>query len=279
MNSLILYFSGTGNTHLIAEKIKQIREKQGETIILLPIEQISHISELSFERIYIGFPVYGLTVPPFFMGHIEKLLPLNCEVYLFATAAYAQGNALYTLSQKISAGGGRVIGGRSISMPGSDGIGFMKKDSPTVQKMINRDFDSIPELDLIKEDLRRIDNGDRRVTEITLPVIKRFSLRCIVPIMSFAEKSFCRKLNADEHCTGCRLCEKICPVENISVTNQSVTFRDHCTLCMRCIHHCPTEAINIGSMTKGKYKYRGPGEKRFRPIKLFNTGSNSPSET
>lgn len=268
MRSALIYFSGTGNTHMIAEKIKAIREKEGESITLFPIEQIAHFKN-EYDRLYIGFPVYGLTVPPFFMKLIETLFPLKCEVYLFATVAYAQGNALHTLARKISAAGGKIIGGRVVKMPGSDGIGFMKKDSPTVQKMVSLDFESLPELDLIKEDLQRIDRGESP-EPITLSPVRRMVFGTAAPIMGAAEKLLTKKFNANDRCTGCELCEKICPVNNIAVSGKTVTFSDHCTLCMRCIHHCPAEAINIGSMTEGKYKYRGPGEKRFRPLKLFS---------
>ncbi len=269
MKSIIIYFSGTGNTHFVASKIVELRSDK-EMITLMPYEQYSPERVEEADRVYIGFPVYGLTLPhllqePFFKSISGK------EVYIFSTMAYSAGVALAKSVELARVNGATVIGARTVVMPGSDGLGFMKEDSPQVSAMCERDFESIPEMRLIEEDLVAIDNGDTsyRTSDFShLSSVAKGALSIGAAVMKPMEKWLSKKLNANSGCTGCTLCEQICPTHNITVTGKSVTFGETCTLCVRCVHHCPSKAINIGKMTVGKFKYPGPGEKRFRPMTL-----------
>jgi len=269
MKSIIIYFSGTGNTHFIAQKIQELRENK-EEISLLPFEQYDSNVMKDIDRVYIGFPVYGLSIPHLLEStFFEKLA--GKQVYIFATMAYSAGVSLNRAVKLAQNKDAIIIGARTVIMPGSDGMGFMKEDSPQIANMCDRDFDAIPEMAVIEEDFRAIDEGDLSFRDKSfgeISSIKKGLLSASSQIMKPMEKWLSSKLNADENCTGCSLCEKICPTHNIRVTGKEVAFGDQCTLCVRCVHHCPSQAINIGKMTKGKFKYPGPGEKKFRPIKL-----------
>ncbi len=57
----------------------------------------------------------------------------------------------------------------------------------------------------------------------------------------------------NDSCTGCRVCEKVCPVKNISVSKKP-EFSHKCEMCFACIHHCPENAIHLKSeKSKGRY--------------------------
>lgn len=276
MKSIILYFSGTGNTHFIAGKIYTLRKEQ-EEIEMLPYEQYDSAKLEGVERVYIGFPVYGLTLPPLLEEPFFRNLA-GKEVYLFATMAYSAGVSLNRAVELAGKSGATVIGARTVQMPGSDGMGFMKADSPQIAKMLKLAQGDIPEMREIAEDLTAIDNGDYSYKERDFEQVKGLKKGVFIAtskVMAPLEKWMARKLHADENCTGCTLCEKICPTHNITVTGKEVHFGTDCTLCVRCVHHCPTEAINIGKMTKGKFKYSGPGSDRFKPMRLVK-GSVTP---
>ena len=67
----------------------------------------------------------------------------------------------------------------------------------------------------------------------------------------WAQKSL--TVNADK-CTGCGLCQKYCPVDNISIQNKNFSFGDKCISCQRCIHGCPANAFLYKGKPIDQYK-------------------------
>jgi electron transfer flavoprotein alpha subunit len=48
-----------------------------------------------------------------------------------------------------------------------------------------------------------------------------------------------------ERCTGCKICEKVCPFGAIVVIDTIAQVQDNCTLCGACVNSCPVEALSI----------------------------------
>lgn len=48
-----------------------------------------------------------------------------------------------------------------------------------------------------------------------------------------------------EKCTGCKICEKMCPFGAIVVLNKVAQVQDNCTLCGACVNSCPEGAVSI----------------------------------
>ena len=66
-------------------------------------------------------------------------------------------------------------------------------------------------------------------------------------------------------CTGCGLCERLCPVSNIHVNkgadqeeNGKPEWLHHCEHCMACISWCPANAIDYGDRTPSRRRYHNP---------------------
>lgn len=49
-----------------------------------------------------------------------------------------------------------------------------------------------------------------------------------------------------DNCTSCKVCEKVCPANNIKVEKKP-EFLHKCEGCLACIHHCPQNAICLKS--------------------------------
>ena len=57
-------------------------------------------------------------------------------------------------------------------------------------------------------------------------------------------------------CTGCGLCEKLCPAKAIELRGERpIWVKEDCCMCMACINRCPAVAIEYGEYSKGKYRY------------------------
>ena len=65
-----------------------------------------------------------------------------------------------------------------------------------------------------------------------------------------------RFFSVESTCTGCAICQKVCPVNNIIMKTGKPEFQHRCEHCLACLHHCPDQAINWKDKTQGKKRYR-----------------------
>ncbi len=62
----------------------------------------------------------------------------------------------------------------------------------------------------------------------------------------------------DENCTSCRICEEVCPVNNIILVDGTPKWQHKCQQCLACINFCPEESIQFGSQTLKAQRYSHP---------------------
>ena len=67
-----------------------------------------------------------------------------------------------------------------------------------------------------------------------------------------------KKFYVKDSCTGCGLCEKLCPMNNVKLMNGKPVWNGGCTHCMACICSCPQAAIEYGKISAGKPRYLCP---------------------
>ena len=72
-------------------------------------------------------------------------------------------------------------------------------------------------------------------------------------IANDTDKSFI----VNEACIKCGICAKICPADNIKVTNH-VEDLHHCEGCLGCLHGCPENAIHLKN-EQSEVRYRNAG--------------------
>ena len=51
------------------------------------------------------------------------------------------------------------------------------------------------------------------------------------------------QLVTGRECSGCGICARDCPTDNIQIIEDRAVFNKSCILCMRCIYNCPEKAI------------------------------------
>jgi MinD superfamily P-loop ATPase len=87
----------------------------------------------------------------------------------------------------------------------------------------------------------------------------------LTKIFEFVNKEFIKKVssmdkdyNVNNNCTGCAICEKVCPVKNIEIINSKTEYKHHCENCTACIQFCPQKAINYKDATQNRRRYTNP---------------------
>jgi ferredoxin len=277
MKILIVFFSGTGNTFYCANYLKERLKHAGTEIRLGSVEHLPKRKIADYDVLVVGFPVYACDVPKIVTDYLEGAPTTSLKrAYLFCTKGFYSGNALKNAAGILSASGYRVLGGADVAMPGSDGMAFLKEDSPAAKKMCGRDFSRIESLDRLAETIRsdskdeKPDAKQRRLSSNAFgPAATGLFRLAFTP----AERWLAGRLRADENCVRCGYCEKICPAGNIRVTDGGVRFGGTCFLCMRCVHQCPKAVVQIGKGTVGKMRWKGP-DGRFRPLLQDGSGGD-----
>lgn len=258
----IYYFSGTGNSLVVARDIAEKMEGN-----LIPIHSVVNRERITIDADVIGivFPVYyvGLVnIPLIVQRFISKLDKIGTK-YIFAVCTYGggAGPTLTMLDEMIRARGGRLTSGFGVQMPQN---AFSKPFENKVKLYNNwkkKKLDFIyREVNTRKEDHFDTDNF------FTKPVV---AFLCRLMKIDFLKPLFIKPMkeaagvpeesnltveeimplmdnsyHTNGNCIGCGTCYRICPVNNIEIVDDKPVWQHRCENCLACIKLCPQKAIH-----------------------------------
>ncbi|MCL2493337.1 MAG: EFR1 family ferrodoxin [Clostridiales bacterium] len=235
----IFWFSGTGNSLYAA---KRLAEGLGGAE-LIRITGEAPVGAYGGEETKIGFvfPSYYCNMPRVVRAFVEKLEILP-GAYIFAIVTMGgvgQGTA-DALRKAIEAKGLKLNYARGLHMPANYVIMYNPTGPEKSEGMLAKADTSIA----------------RFAAEITAgkELIRRFPYngKTLYKDISALDAGFA----AGEGCTGCGLCERVCPVRNIQMENGKPKWLGHCERCVACVSWCPENAIEYGDKTQGRRRYR-----------------------
>jgi ferredoxin len=253
-NDTILYFSGTGNSLQVAKDISNELEK----VELYKLTSLANEEEIKIESRILGivFPVYYARLP-LIVEELVRKLELSKDTYVFAVATYggAVADVLIKLNNILQNGGRILNSGFLIHMPANNIFAYNPSVGKRKNKIFKREKRNVKEIsDIIKErkdykcELSKLMIDiviDRILIKVTDKIMENFRIR--------DEKFW---INAK--CNSCRLCERICPVNNIEFNSNKPVWKHKCEQCTACIQYCPKEAIQWGNKTIKRNRYRNP---------------------
>ena len=147
------------------------------------------------------------------------------------------------------------------------------------RKALQKDYDQLKDADRLAEQMQSVLSAlasGQSLDTLRMPLPPEPKMgpsdRLWAALYRMTENWARARLHADQRCEGCGLCARICPVDNVSLRDGRAHFEGHCVLCLRCLHACPQEAIQIGKLTSGKFRWKGP-RGNFRPLRLRPAGS------
>lgn len=253
----VYYFSGTGNSLYVARSIAEALNAQ-----MYPLVSLREGDSLAADILVFVFPVYDFKPPKIVIEKLRQLKNLKADkVVGIATYGVALSSSLKHLEKPLSQVGSVLTHGYGIKMPHNavGNMGFTEIDNQKnlneADKKLTQIVDRILELDNDQMDKTNIFEGGTLIRQLP-HVLKILSLLLFKGPKALA-------FEVTDACIHCRLCMKICPVDNITwdISSDAPNFGDRCTSCFACLQWCPKRAIRFGKYdleTIGLVPYHHP---------------------
>lgn len=252
---MIFYFSSTGNSLYAAQKLAEA--EQTECISITDVMNTETGLEWYTFSVKEG-EIVGFVLPTYFCGlptivteflsklHIDGIQ----EHYIFLVATYGamSGNVVAMFQKKLAGQGLSLSAAYSICTIDSYLPMFSippKSEMENIQAKADLQLEQICAA-IQKREINKQHFSQRLGTALSTAIM--------YPFYQKARKT--SKFILSSACTGCGLCEKVCPCGAIRLENgKPVWVNSTCVLCLGCLHRCSTDAIDYGKKTKGKERY------------------------
>lgn len=279
MSMEIYYFSGTGNSLAVARDIAE--KTNGELISIPSVMGMEHIAPEA-DAIGIVFPVYyiGLNdIPLIVQNFIMKLENISSK-YIFVVCTYGGGfgSTLKIMDHMVRSRGGRLSAGFGVQMPQNAFNKPLENREKLFNNWKNKKLTTISEY-VNAKNVGRFDTDGFVSRPVVGILISMMNLSFFRPffIKSIYRSADCqnnldipfaeimplidRSYHADENCTGCGICVRVCPVHNIKIAEHKPAWQHHCENCLACINWCPQKAIHGYAELPNLRRYHHPDVK------------------
>jgi len=239
----VLYFTGTGNSRYVADRISD--EVKGQSLVLNTHIKKTETVAVKAENVIIVTPTYAWRIPRIVREWIRKSdFSTFKRIWFVMTCGSEIGNASHYNQRLCDKKGCEYMGTAQIIMP-ENYIAMFDAPEKEEAKSIIRNADPV-----IERVTQAITAGEK------LPAEKNnLYYRILSGVVNPMFYPFCVKakaFKADDRCIGCVRCAEKCPLNNISLIDRKPVWGKNCTHCMACICYCPTETIEYGEKSKGK---------------------------
>jgi len=239
--TFIFWFSGTGNSLYAA---KRLAEKIGGARLIKITNEAPDVTVGADAAVGFVFPSYYGNVPRAVRAFVEKI-NISAGAYIFAVVTMGG------VGQGSVGAIAKLFAAKSLSL--CYGVGLPMPANYVIM------YDPADPEKSAKKKLK----ADERINEIAADISAGKKLIKKLPITADSLYKNVETLDAgfaaSEACTGCGLCESVCPVKNIKMESGRPTWFRRCERCVACISWCPAKAINYGKKTKARRRYRNPG--------------------
>lgn len=244
---MILYFSGTGNSRYVAERIAAAL---GDGLLCMNdcIREGRPPTVPSCERLVIVTPTYAWRIPRIVRNCLaEADLPCRAQTWFVMTCGSEIGNAAAYNRDLCREKQLACMGTAQIVMP-ENYIAMFHAPQPEKARRIvagaepdiDRAISAIAAKQAFPPPRRNL--YDRFMSGPVNPIFYRF----FVKAKAFASGGTC---------IGCGQCARLCPMNNITMQAGRPVWGGSCTHCMACICRCPAEAIEYGKKSLGEPRY------------------------
>lgn len=235
----VFCFTSTGNSLYVSKKI-------AEDIGANVVSMTKSVTTCEDDVIGFVFPVYFWGLPKIVERFISNIKITNESAYIFAVVTY--GNVISGVTGAVK----NILKQKGLTLSYGGAIksvenyipGYKVNDSEELQKSADQN------LKIISGEI-----AARRHNKIgSFTVLNKFIYSLFPGKHSGCDKFF----TVSEKCTGCGICQNICPADNITLESGKPDFHHNCEHCLACIHACPANSIEWKKSTINKQRYRNP---------------------
>lgn len=246
---MIFYFSGTGNSRWVAERLGELLGESVYSIADMLVREDTFTA--SEDRLGLVFPVYSWGPPAVVLEFIANLYSVCTPKYIFfvCTCGDDTGKTPELICRAFAKKGWQCNAGFSIIMPNTyiSLPGFDVDSLQVAQKKLKESENRVKEI--VEKLSRREQIMDCH--EGALPWMKTYIVRPLFTHFLMSAKPF----RVSDACISCGKCEKVCPLHNVCLVDGKPEWGNHCAMCLACYHHCPKHAIDYAGLTRKKGQY------------------------
>lgn len=244
---MIFYFSGTGNSQLVAQEIANVTNDE-----LVSINQYLKANETGcFESdkpwVFVT-PTYAWRMPRAVERWIHDASFKNqTNAYFVLTCAGSSGNAIRYAKKICKEKKWHFMGLSEIIMPENYLAMFPTPTASACQDILEKAKPSI------QTTAQQIAKGVafKSIPSTLKGKLSSGPINSLYYSLLVHDKGF----KASKQCVSCNKCVERCPLNNIELKNGKPIWKGNCTHCMACIGGCPTKAIDYKSKSKDRYHY------------------------
>lgn len=261
MDSVIYYFTGTGNSLKVAKDIASRLENT--TLVKICKDSVYSTEALKFKKVGIVFPVYYYGLPVMVKKFVENLLlDSNSYVYAVTTCGGSIGASMKQLQNILHSKGVLLSTAFTIVMPDNYQVMYSPPSEERQQRLFK----------IESEEIQRISGIVSRLEKTPFEEKNSLPSRLLGGMLSgsFKPKDKDKNFWSDEKCNGCGICAKVCPASNINMEKNRPQWLHHCEHCLACMHWCPKQSLQYKKGTIKRERYHHP---EIKVSELFNNAA------
>jgi len=249
MDSVIYYFTGTGNSLKIAKNLAA--QLKDTALVRISKDNLNPDKQDKPKTLGIIFPVYYYGLPAMVKTFLDNInIDSSTYVYTVATCGGSVGAAIRQVEAALSQKGVKLSAAFSIVMPENYQLMFSAPSKEKQQVLFEKNAKQVI-------DIGRIINN--RETAKFKEKGKYFTKAFGGVISStFKPNKKDRGFWTQESCNGCSLCSRVCPAGNIAMEQGKPSWKHQCELCLACMQWCPRQSIQYNKSTLKKGRYTHP---------------------
>lgn len=290
MMNKIFYFSGTGNSQYVAQKVSERLEYLTKTT-LISISDAMKKDEYGYdllpgESVGIVCPIYFWGLPSIVVDFIGKLelkgySSESNSIYIIFTCGGSVGLSDSMAAKCLKRRSYLLNAAFSIKMPDNYCIMFdFMTPLDKIEPILRQAEDRMVKVASAVSDLCSVYGEGNRLNAFA-GMVTRYKGESLLnrgpfpwmattfsyPVYRSGRKT--KPFNVLDVCVGCGTCAKVCPVEKIHMADgakpsagksskRPVWEEGQCVQCLACLHHCPVRAIQYGKKTLKRGRYLFP---------------------
>ena len=244
---MVLYFTGTGNSKYIAERIATALN---EDILSMNdrIKEGNTANVMTGKSMVIVVPTYAWRIPRVVLNWLQQTkFPEAKQIWFVMDCGGEIGNAAkynQELSRQLHLS---YMGTAQIVMPENYIAMFGVPGKAEAKEIVAK---AEPSIDDVIKDIQAKREFSKPRNNMYDKIMSSAVNTIFYPMFVKADKFM-----ATDACISCGKCVQVCPLNNVQLKNGKPAWGSNCTHCMACICYCPAEAIEYGKKSERKPRY------------------------